>query len=153
MSQAEEKKEKPVQKVPKILIVDDNQPTLNLMKKHFAKAQQRKDLNCEIIEAHDGDEAIQMINVAQPNIIMCDIDMPKKNGFEVLDYFKNEREASDPYGFFVFLSAAPEQRKKAFMDGADAFVSKNEINYYILTLQLKAWLRLVYLQRDRSNFF
>ena len=153
MSQAEEKQEKPAQKVPKILLVDDNQPTLNLMKKYFEKAQQRKDLNCEIIEAHDGDEAIQMINVAQPNIIMCDIEMPKKNGFEVLHYFKNEREETEPYGFFVFLSAAPEQRKKAFVDGADAFVSKNEINYYILTLQLKAWLRLVYLQRDRSNFF
>ena len=106
MSQAEEKKEKPVQKVPKILIVDDNQPTLNLMKKYFAKAQQRKDLNCEIIEAHDGDEAIQMINVAQPNIIMCDIDMPKKNGFEVLqldtlltgmDNIKKQIQWLDPY--------------------------------------------------------
>jgi CheY-like chemotaxis protein len=153
MSESDDKIKKPADTIPKILIIDDNQATLDLMKKFFQKAEQRKDLNCEIIEAHNGDEAIQMINVAQPNIILCDINMPQKNGFEVLDYFKNEREEADPYGFFIFLSAAAEQRKKAFEKGADGFISKMEINYYIFTLQIKAWLRLVYLQRDRANYF
>jgi CheY-like chemotaxis protein len=153
MSESDDKIKKPADTIPKILIIDDNQATLDLMKKFFQKAQQRKDLNCEIIEAHNGDEAIQMINVAQPNIILCDINMPQKNGFEVLDYFKNEREEADLYGFFIFLSAAAEQRKKAFEKGADGFISKMEINYYIFTLQIKAWLRLVYLQRDRANYF
>ena len=94
-----------------------------------------------------------MINVTQPNVIMCDINMPQKNGFEVLDYFKNQREEADPYGIFVFLSAAADQRKKAFEQGADGFVSKKEINYYIFTLQIKTWLRIVHLQRDRANYF
>lgn len=153
MSQPDKKNNKSAQNSPKILIVDDNQQTINLMKKYFEKAIQRKDIHCEIIEARDGEEAIQMINVAQPEIIMCDIGMPKKDGFEVLDYFKNQRGDSEPYGFFTFLSASPEEREKAFNSGADAFVSKDEINYYIFTLQLKAWLRLVFLQRDRANLF
>ena len=50
-------------KQPTILIADDNKQTIELLKKFFSKANERKDINCAIIEAYNGDEAIQMLGV------------------------------------------------------------------------------------------
>ncbi len=137
----------------KVLIVEDNPSTMELMNKYFAKALKRGDLNCETIEAQDGEDAIQMVNMAQPDLIMFDIKIPKKCRFEVLNYLRNERAKEDPYCFFVFISASDDEKKRAYETGADGFVRKTEINYFVLTLQIKSWLRLVLLEREQSVYY
>ena len=119
-----------------------------LYKKFFEKAKQRGDLLCEIIEAYDGDEAIQLIDVANPELILCDISMPKKDGFEVLNHFNNFSKKQNPFSYFCFLSGAPEEMSRAFKAGAMGFMAKQEINYYLMVLQIKSWLRLTQLERE-----
>lgn len=48
------------------------------------------DGNIDVIaEAGDGEECISKLNNLNPDILLLDINMPKKNGIEVLEYIKN----------------------------------------------------------------
>jgi CheY-like chemotaxis protein len=134
-------------KPPTVLIADDNKQTVELMKKFFSKAKERGDLNCAILEAYDGEEAIQMLDIAQPHLILCDIGMPNKDGFAVLNHFKTFSRKQNLFCFFCFLSAAKEEKIRAFNEGAMGFLAKDDINYFVMTLQVRAWLRLAELER------
>lgn len=68
-----------------ILVVDDSNIVANFIKKIFNSKYQ-------VITASDGSEAINEINNdINGKIVACllDLNMPNVNGFEVLDYFKN----------------------------------------------------------------
>ncbi|MFH2128785.1 MAG: response regulator [bacterium] len=138
-------------KKPTVLIADDNKQTIDLLKKFFLKAKERGDMVCEVIEAYNGDEAIQMLDIAQPELILCDIGMPGKDGFEVLEHFNKFSSKQNLFCFFCFLSAAEEEKIKAFKGGAMGFLNKKDINYFVITLQIKAWLRLAELERKLAE--
>lgn len=139
------------QQKQKILIADDNKQTRELFKKFFVKAEKRNELTVEIAEAADGNEAIIMLDTEKPDLILCDIGMPEKDGFEVLDYFANIRNPADPHCVFVFLTASPDERKNAYEKKADGFLSKLDLSYYPFMLQIRVWLRIAYLTRERKN--
>lgn len=66
-----------------ILVVDDSSIIRNFIEKIF-------DNEFKVINASDGKEAIDVINNSKDNIIgvLLDLNMPNVNGFEVLNYFK-----------------------------------------------------------------
>ena len=47
-----------------------------------------------------------------------------------------------------FASLPEEEKIKAFKEGAMGFINKKDINYFVITLQIKAWLRLAELERQ-----
>lgn len=68
-----------------ILVVDDSNLVANFVKKIF-------DDRFDVYIANDGAKAIEIINGANRDKIKCcllDLNMPNVNGFEVLEYFKN----------------------------------------------------------------
>jgi len=134
-------------KVPTILIVEDNPPTMELLKEYFILANEKGHLRCDTIQATNGQEAITIIDVAQSEIILCDIQLPQKDGFEVLSYFNKWSKIQNPYSFFCFFSNTDEEKARAFKEGADGFVAKKSLDYYPLTLQLRSWFKLVAFER------
>jgi CheY-like chemotaxis protein len=132
---------------PIVLLVDDNAPTLELLKEYFDTANEKGHLDCDIILACNGQEAIDLIDSRHPEIVICDIQMPKKNGFEVLEHFNNRSRKQNPYSFFCLLTNIEEEKAHAFRVGVDGFLAKKELNYFLFTLQLKSWLRLVAFER------
>ncbi|MBU3914339.1 response regulator [bacterium] len=137
--------------VPTVLIAEDNTQTRELLKKFFDKARERGDLVCDVVEASDGEEAIQMLDIAQPELILCDIGMPKKDGFEVLKHFNDFSRKNNKFCFFCFLSASSEEKARAFKSGAMGFLTKEQINYFVVTLNIRAWLRLAKLEREADT--
>lgn len=94
-----------------ILLVEDNEGDIFLTKKAFAKA---KIIN-NIQVAMDGDEALRFLrkegeyaDVARPDIILLDINLPKKSGKEVLKEIK-EDEALCAIPVIVLSSSKAEQ--------------------------------------------
>ncbi len=64
---------------PKILIVEDDSFLMNVYEKKFLQS------GFEILKAADGEATIALLSQGNiPDIILLDIIMPKKNGFEVL---------------------------------------------------------------------
>jgi two-component system, chemotaxis family, response regulator Rcp1 len=75
-----------------ILVVEDNEPEQVIMKEAFSEAQ----VPCNLSIVKDGVEAIEFLNRAgqfktapKPNLIILDLNMPRKNGREVLVDIKN----------------------------------------------------------------
>lgn len=81
-------REEPVRNTVKdkaILVVDDSDLITNFISKIFNDT-------FEVIMAHDGKEAIDILTTTVDNKIsgiLLDLNMPNINGFEVLDYFKD----------------------------------------------------------------
>jgi len=102
----------------RILVVDDNR----LIRVLIAAAL--KPLECEIVEATDGGEAVTLAMQCNPDLILLDVVMPVANGFEVLAKL---REAPDgPTCPIVMLttSASDNDIDNALDHGANAYVVK-----------------------------
>jgi len=91
-----------------VLIVEDNELDLMMIKQDFVS----KENPTSIIEAPDGAAAIDFLTANQdavnklPNLILLDINLPKRNGWEVLDFVKtNEKLKHIPVVIFTTSSA------------------------------------------------
>lgn len=73
----------------RVLIADDDPEIRNLMKRHLAKSSYPA---FEVILAEDGAAAIRQIKQKQPDIVILDIQMPKKTGHEVYAYIQSREE-------------------------------------------------------------
>ncbi len=69
---------------PKILIVDDDRDTL------FTIGEILKELNYDIVIAHDGLECLLILNQTNPDLILLDIMMPQMDGFETIKRIRAE---------------------------------------------------------------
>jgi CheY-like chemotaxis protein len=66
-----------------ILLADDSKTIRRLVTQTFA------DENFRVVEVSNGDAAIKMFEEAQPSIVLTDIYMPGKNGYEVCAYVRS----------------------------------------------------------------
>jgi len=135
----------------KILLVDDNDQTRKLMKKFFIKAEENGDIDCEVLDVNSGKQAIKTLSEQEPDLIICDINMPDVSGFDVLQDFNKNYINKHPFCFFAFLSASDDEKGHAFKQNVMGFLSKKEMNYFVLLLQVKTWLRLAKLERQREG--
>ena len=71
----------------KIMLADDH-----LLMREGIKKLLEFDGSMEVIEeASDGEECIQKLRVSDPDVLLLDINMKKKNGIEVLEEIKNQK--------------------------------------------------------------
>jgi PAS domain S-box-containing protein len=75
----------------KILIVEDNKINMLLAKTLVKKLIS----NCIIFEAKDGNEAIEQYKKEQPDVILMDIQMPNKNGYEATDEIRKLKDSEN----------------------------------------------------------
>ena len=98
----------------KILIVDDEESIRELIKMNLELA------GYECYEAEDGDKAIEMFNSVKPDLVLLDIMLPIKNGYELAPIFVDKGVP------VIFLSAkdATVDKVKGLKLGADDYITK-----------------------------
>lgn len=69
-----------------VLVADDIKLNRNLLKEYF------KSTKLTIIEAKDGQEAVDIVNERDIDLILMDIKMPHKDGYEATKEIKNEKD-------------------------------------------------------------
>ena len=101
----------------KILIVDDA-AFMRMMIKDTLKSSGYEN----IIEAADGEQAIQTYKNEKPDLVIMDITMPNKNGFDAL----KEIRKMDPNAVIVMCSAMGQESMvvEAIRNGAKDFIVK-----------------------------
>jgi len=77
----------------KILLVEDDRVTRLKLKRWL------QELNCEVIEASNGNEGIDLYHDQRPDLVITDIIMPEKDGIQML--LELQREYSDLNFFFI----------------------------------------------------
>ena len=97
----------------KILIIDDEKPARELVINYLEDENSIKDVK----EATNGFEGVKLVNSFQPDIILLDIQMPKLNGFEMLELVDNPPPV-------IFCTAYDEFAIKAFEQNAIDYLLK-----------------------------
>lgn len=102
----------------KILIVDDEPNIVMSLEYTFKKN------NFEVFIARDGQEALDILENAQPNIIILDIMMPNVDGYNTLEQIKKDDRLKETK--VIFLSAKNKEKdiEKGLSLGADLYMTK-----------------------------
>ncbi len=104
----------------KILIVEDNRINMLLAKKLIKKIIP----NCIIFEACDGKEAIKLYKKEKLDIILMDIQMPKKNGFETTLEIRKLSHSENPPIIALTAGIFVEEKEKCLNSGMNDYISK-----------------------------
>jgi CheY-like chemotaxis protein len=78
----------------------------------------------EILEAENGEEGIRMAKEHIPDLIIMDLQMPVKNGYDAIRILKNDPETKHIKILAVTSFAMAGDREKALETGADDYISK-----------------------------
>jgi CheY-like chemotaxis protein len=102
----------------KILIADDEPNILMLTELLF------RDIGMDVVTADNGQTAIDLAAKEKPDLILTDIVMPNKNGFEVCRAIRSMPEISDTP--IIILSAIGDEYNKitGFEEGANDYITK-----------------------------
>jgi two-component system cell cycle response regulator DivK len=118
----------------KILIVDDNQDSRELVVKIL------KTRGYQTIEALDGEEALEKAVAERPDLILMDRSLPKIDGYEVTRRLKNQDEFKDIPIVALTAHAMRGDREKALEAGCEGYISK-PINVRELPELIMSYLR------------
>lgn len=116
----------------KILIIDDEAPARDLLRNYLSRLQ-----DIEIAgECENGFEAIKAVQENRPDVLLLDIQMPKINGFELL-------EVLDPCPEVIFTTAFDQYAIKAF--------EKNAVDYLLKPFSLERFSQAIEKARQRIS--
>ncbi|MDH4182664.1 MAG: response regulator [Nitrospinota bacterium] len=118
-------------KKPRILLVDDDQATLNICRLRLSS------LDVEIIEASNGSDALKLIADDQPDLIVSDVMMPGVNGFQILESTRRNEKTSNVPVIIITGEDGDKIRKKALDLGASDFISKQDAPGQLLAMVKK----------------
>ncbi len=114
-------------KMVEILLIEDNPGDIELTQMAFEES----DLKYNLSVIRDGEKAMQFLfeeagqeEIPYPNIILLDINLPIKNGFDILiDIKKDEKLRMIPV-LILTTSDAEKDIYKAYSNHANAFLNK-----------------------------
>lgn len=101
----------------RILLADDEPKYLDMMRRSFAG----KDYL--LMEARDGQTALEMAQNGRPDVIVLDMMMPELSGFQVLDRLRRELTDDVPI-IMITGSELSRHENYARVMGADAYLRK-----------------------------
>ncbi len=100
---------------PLALVVDDDRVAIDLMKRWLER------LGYRVVSTTDGESGLQLAREHQPDLIVLDIHMPRRNGWDVLDELKEEAELAN---IPVIVVSVDDDRKRGIVAGASEFLTK-----------------------------
>ncbi|MHA2182873.1 MAG: response regulator [Promethearchaeota archaeon] len=101
-----------------ILIVEDDLLTINLLIDFF----NRKGYSCKSIT--NGTEALEELQSYNPKLILLDILLPDKSGYEICKEFKSKKQRKNIPIFYITAVSEYEVREKMDETGADGYFLK-----------------------------
>ncbi len=107
------------QQIKKILIVEDEKDILELLLSVFDDFGDYR-----ILSAMDGEEALRLARVDNPDIILLNIQLPRLNGYEVCKSIKSDPTMSHTKVLMLSGMAQNFDQQKAQEAGADGYITK-----------------------------
>ena len=102
---------------PRVLIADDEPDMLKYLKSQLS-------ISFQVIEAVDGQQAVEKASQFLPDVIVCDMMMPEKSGLEVCRELR-ERTSTRSIPILLLTARADEETKLAALSaGANDFITK-----------------------------
>ena len=115
-----------------VLIVEDDKSIMNAYKYKF------DEVGFKVMVANNGDEALRLIKKNIPDIILLDILMPVKDGFETLVELKQNKNWQKIPVIVASNLGEEKDIAKAFKLGADEYIVKSKLSLGDLVEKIKA---------------
>jgi signal transduction histidine kinase/DNA-binding response OmpR family regulator len=104
---------------PKILIADDNPDNIRLLAVRLQSEGYR------FISAEDGEQTLNLVKAENPDLVLLDVNMPKKDGFEVLTEMRaTENTANIPVIIITAARIGIKDVREGLTLGADDYITK-----------------------------
>jgi len=105
-----------------VLVVDDSLTTRTLERNILEAAGYR------VRTATDGTEALRALIEQPPDVIVCDVEMPNMDGFELAKRVKSDARWRDIPFVLVTSLDSPSDREQGLRAGADAYLVKTRFD-------------------------
>jgi CheY-like chemotaxis protein len=106
----------------KILLVEDEKIMINLLEKKL------KQEGYDVTVALDGEDGLEKMKEIKPDIVLLDIIMPKKGGFEVMEEMNEDSELKKIPVVIISNSGQPIELGRARELGAKDWLIKTEFD-------------------------
>ncbi len=104
---------------PRILVVDDSITTRTLERNILTGA------GYDVMTANDGVEALAMLETEPFDLVVTDIEMPRINGFELVEWIRQSKVYGHVPIILVTSLESKEHRERGLKVGADAYIVKS----------------------------
>jgi len=101
-----------------ILLVDDEVINLKIMTKYFSME------NFDILTAMSSEQALELLEVKKPDIIVLDVMMPGIDGFELCEVLKSKEDLKDIPVLFTTALSDTKSKVKGFEVGGLDYITK-----------------------------
>jgi two-component system chemotaxis sensor kinase CheA len=105
-----------------ILVVDDS-VTIRSLEKRILEAH-----GYEVELAVDGLEALEKVHAREPDLIISDVNMPRMDGFQLLEQIKTTKKTSHLPMILVTSLESREEQEQGLSLGADAYIVKRKFD-------------------------
>jgi CheY-like chemotaxis protein len=102
----------------KVLVADDEEVIRKLLRIHLVK------WGYDVIEAVDGEEALEQLEKEDFDLLICDIMMPNKDGWEVLKEVKTNPKTKDIIVIVLTVKNEDTDMFKGYDLGANYYMTK-----------------------------
>lgn len=101
-----------------ILIIEDDDTTQLFMEKVLSFE------GFDVRIASDGESGVAKLREKRPDLVLCDIMMPRMDGHSVLEFLKSDDNVADIPFIFVTALDGREAQRRGMCEGADDYLSK-----------------------------
>src|SRR5262245_48719294 len=102
----------------RILVVDDEASVRMICRFNLAAA------GVDVREAADGDEALEAVRADPPDLVLLDVMMPTRDGWEVAEELRRDPRTRDIPVVFLTARVDHADRKRAYDLGAAGYIAK-----------------------------
>jgi len=102
----------------RILIVEDKANSRELLRTVLEQQ------GYAVTEARDGDEALRIVRQQAPDLVLMDLQIPSRNGFDVLQEIRKDASLANLPVVAVTANAMPGDREKVLAAGFTGYIAK-----------------------------
>ncbi|MBW3662583.1 MAG: response regulator [Actinobacteria bacterium] len=102
----------------KVLVVDDEPDVLLLCRVNLEFE------GYDVVEASDGERAMEQVRAERPDIVLLDVMMPKMDGWQVLAAIKDDPELKDIPVVMLTAKVQDQDQIRGWSSGAAEYITK-----------------------------
>ena len=115
---AEARTQAQAQRRSRVLVVDDS------LSVRRAIASLLEDQGYEVVLARDGLEAVKLMDVSRPDVLLTDLEMPNMNGLELAAHVRSRDELAGLTIIMITSRSMDKHRRQAMSAGVNVYLNK-----------------------------